>query len=360
MSDTPDPERPPLATGRPTPWWRADMHEDRRPFLLVRTRLKAALRAYFEAEGFLEVEASILQRSPGNETHLHAFRTERIWPDLTRETLYLHTSPEFSAKKLIAAGERRIVDFARVFRNRERSPIHANEFTMVEWYRAGETYDALMKDCARILAIAAEAGGRTRFAFGDRSIDPFAPPERVTLAEAFATHAGIDLLATLDLDGTPRREDLAEAARRAGIRLAEDDSWSDIFSRVLVEKVEPNIGRGRATILCEYPAPEAALARRSARDPRVSERFELYACGLELANAFGELTDPVEQRARFEADMDQKERLYGERYPIDEDLLEALSVMPPTSGIALGFERLAMLASGATRIDQVIWTPGPV
>lgn len=338
-------------------WWRPDIHQDRRPFLIVRNRLKAALRHFLEADGFVEVEGAILQVSPGNETHLHAFRTERVWPDLTRDTLFLHTSPEFSAKKLIAAGERRIFDFARVFRNRERSPTHANEFTMLEWYRAGETYEALMGDCAAILAIASEIGGRDTFVHGGIAIDPRLPPERLTLADAFSRHAGINLLATLSMDGVGDRQALADAATAAGIRVAADDSWSDIFSRVLVERIEPHLGRGRATILCEYPAPEAALARRSARDPRVAERFELYACGVELANAFGELTDPVEQKKRFVADMDEKERLYGERYPIDEDLLAALALMPPTSGIALGFDRLAMLAAGATRLDQVIWTP---
>lgn len=338
-------------------WWRPDIHQDRRPFLMVRNRLKAALRHHLEADGFVEVEGAVLQVSPGNETHLHAFRTERIWPDLTRDTLYLHTSPEFSAKKLIAAGERRIFDFARVFRNRERSPTHAHEFTMLEWYRAGETYEALMQDCAAILALAADIGGQDSFIHSGMSIDPRLPPERLTLAEAFSRHAGIDLLATLSAEGVGDREAMAMAAQAARIRVAADDNWSDIFSRVLVERIEPHLGQGRATILCEYPAPEAALARRSARDPRVAERFELYACGVELANAFGELTDPVEQKKRFEADMDEKERLYGERYPIDEDLLAALALMPPTSGIALGFDRLVMLAAGAMRLDQVIWTP---
>ena len=145
----------------------------------------------------------------------------------------------------------------------------------------------------------------------------------------------------------------------AGLRTAPDDSWTDLFSRVMVERVEPNLGIGRATILREYPISEAALARPSPRDGRVAERFELYCCGVELANAFGELTDPDEQRRRFEADMDEKEKIYGERYPIDEDFLAALAIMPEASGSALGFDRLVMLATGATRIDQVLWTPLP-
>jgi lysyl-tRNA synthetase class 2 len=228
---------------------------------------------------------------------------------------------------------------------------------MLEWYRAGETYEALMADCARILALAAETGGRRRFAWRGIETDPFAEPERLSLAEAFQRFAGIDLLATLAADGAGDRDALAAAARQAGLRVAEDDTWSDIYSGVLVEKIEPHLGRDRATILYDYPSAEAALARRTAHDPRVSERFELYACGVELANAFGELTDPVEQRRRFVAEMDEKQRIYGERYPIDEDFLAALALMPQASGIALGLDRLAMLATGASRVDQVIWTP---
>jgi lysyl-tRNA synthetase class 2 len=141
------------------------------------------------------------------------------------------------------------------------------------------------------------------------------------------------------------------------VRVADDDTWSDIFSKVLVEHVEPNLGQGRLTVLFEYPAPEAALARTKRADPRVAERFEVYACGVELANGFGELTDAAEQRQRFTAAMDEKQRRYGERYPLDDDFLAAVAHMPEASGVALGFDRLVMLASGALRVDQVVWTP---
>ncbi len=339
------------------PFWRPDIHADRRPALLARGRIKAALRRWFEARDFIEVEAAILQISPGNETHLHGFSTTLIDDAGAGHPYYLHTSPEFATKKLLSAGEPRIFDFARVFRNRERTALHHPEFTMLEWYRAGEDYEALMRDCAALLAEAAKAAGTTVLRWRGSEVDPFAEPERVTLHEAFARHAGIDLLATISGDGAVDREALAAQALAAGIRLAEDDSWSDIFSRVLSEKIEPQLGRGRATILCEYPICEAALARPKPGDPRVAERFELYACGVELANAFGELTDVDEQRRRFEADMDEKQRIYGERYPIDEDFLSALGVMPQASGIALGFDRLVMLATGARRIEDVLWTP---
>jgi len=338
---------------RPSPWWATAVHRDRRPVLLLRNRIQMALRHWFEAAGFVEADPACLQVSPGNETHLHAFATAEIALDGSpRQPLYLHTSPEFALKKLLAAGETRLFAFAHAFRNRERSALHHPEFTMLEWYRAGERYEALMADCATMLRLAAETAGVDRLTHRGVGVDPTLEPERLTLAEAFDRHAGIDLLATLgDADA------LRAAVSGRGIRTAPDDTWSDLFSRVLAECVEPQLGRGRATILCEYPIPEAALARPKPGDPRVAERFELYACGVELANAFGELTDAAEQRRRFQADMDEKERLYGERYPIDEDFLSALGQMPDASGIALGFDRLVMLATGAERIEQVLWSP---
>jgi lysyl-tRNA synthetase class 2 len=344
-------------TGR-SPWWAPHVHADRRTALLARRAIRNAVTAFFEAQGFVQVEAAILQVSPGNEAHLHAFATEIIAPASKRAALYLHTSPEFACKKLLAAGERRIFDFARAFRNRERGALHHPEFTMLEWYRAEEDYAAVMADCVDLLRIAAETVQVKALRFRDRSVDPFAEPERITVADAFARYAKIDLLATMTAHATDC-EALAAQACGAGIRIADDDTWSDIFSRVLVERVEPQLGIGRATILYEYPAVEAALARRKADDLRVAERFELYACGVELANGFGELTDAQEQRRRFEAEMAEKARVHGERYPLDEDFLAALALMPEASGVALGFDRLVMLATGASRIDQVIWTPLP-
>ena len=341
-----------MPDSRPSPFWSKHIHRDRRPFLLGRNRIVAALRGWFEAEGFLVVEPAALQVSPGNETHLHAFATEMIGPAGGRVPLYLHTSPEFAMKKLLAAGEERIVAFAPVYRNRERGPLHAPEFTMVEWYRAGAPHEAVMADAAALVAAAARAAGSDRLTWRGRTADPFAPPERLSVAEAFGRHAGIDLLATL---GQPAA--LISEAKRIGMRTADDDTWSDVFSRVLSERVEPALGLGRATLLCDYPAVEAALARVSPRDPRIADRFELYACGVELANGFAELTDVREQRRRFLADMDAKQRIYGERYPLDEDFLSALAEMPPASGVALGLDRLVMLATGAPHIDLVQWTP---
>lgn len=344
----------------PSPWWERGRHADRRPRLLARNRIVRAMRDWFDGHGFIEVDTPALQRSPGNEAHLHGFSTELLTTaGEVADRLWLHTSPEFACKKLLAAGEPRIACFAHVYRNRERGPLHHPEFTMLEWYRADEPYTQLMADCAELIALAAERAGAKRLAWRGREVDPELPFVRLTLAQAFAELAGIDLLASIDARGATDRETLAAAAVAAGIRIAADDGWSDIFSRVLVERIEPRLGQDRVTILDEYPAAEAALARRKPGDARVSERFELYACGVELANAFGELADPVEQRSRFLAEMDEKQLRYGERYPLDEDLLAALAAMPPASGIALGLDRLVMLATGARHIEEVLWAPVP-
>ncbi len=342
----------PADPAQPSPFWAKSVHEDRRPRLLVRARIRAALRGFFEGQGFTEVEPAALQLSPGNEAHIGGFATDFVTPDGLRQRYFLHSSPEFACKKLLAAGEEKIYALTPVWRNGERGPLHHPEFTMLEWYRAHTSYSALMEDCRAILELAAKTAGVSAFSYRGMTCDPFAEPERLTLCEAFARFAEIDLAACLD-----DREKLAQEAKRLGLRVVEDDHWSDLFSKILSDCIEPHLGQGRATVLDLYPLSEAALARPSPQDPRFAERFELYACGVELANAFGELTDAREQRLRFEKAMAERQRLYGETFPIDEDFLTALEYMPPASGIALGFDRLIMLATGAHHIEDVIWTP---
>lgn len=349
------PDRPPAISA--SPWWTPAVHADRRPVLLARNRIDAAFRSWLAAEDFVLVDPPGLQRSPGNETHLHAFATTLTGEDGESQTLYLHTSPEFSMKKLLAAGETRIASLGHVWRNRERSRRHHPEFTMLEWYRAGAPYDAVMDDCIRLIRLAAETARTPALRHRGQVCDPFAEPERLSVADAFSRHANIDLLATIGADGTTDAEALAAQMHTAGIPVPDEINWSYLFTLILTDRVEPQLGQGRITILDRYPASEAALARRTADDPRVAERFEIYACGVELANGFGELTDPAEQRHRFTLEMEEKSRLYGERYPIDEEFLAALALMPEASGIALGFDRLVMLATGADRIEQIIWVP---
>ena len=336
-------------------FWSTDIHAGRRPFLIARNEISRAVRDLFAVLEFVEVETATLQISPGNETHIHAMRTELISPT-GRDRRYLRTSPEFACKKLLAAGERRIFEFARCFRNRESGVVHHPEFTMLEWYRAHGHYELLMDDCMAMIACAAQTAGTRQFTFRDRSANPFAEPERMTVAEAFDRYAGIDLMDALPPEGPDSRQ-FAMMANDAGVNIPKDNSWVDIFSRVLVERIEPHLGIGRATVLDEYPAVMSVLARPKLGDTRVAERFEVYICGVEVANGFRELTDPVEQRRRLAAEMAEKERIYHERYPIDDDFIAALRSMPPSCGVALGFDRLVMLATGAQRIDQVMWTP---
>ena len=325
--------------------------------MLARAKIDARVRAWFAERDFLIVDPPGLQVSPGNETHLHAFATNMIGNDGEGWVRYLHTSPELTMKKLLAAGETRIASLQHVWRNRERSALHHPEFTMLEFYRAGQAYDFIIEDTLALIRLAAEVTGINQFNFRGRECDPHAEAERISVADAFMTHAGIDLLDTLDERSMNDGEKLAAQMERAGMSVPDDRSWSYLFTHILIDKVEPQLGNGRVTVLDRYPASEAALARRVPGDARVSERFEVYASGVELANGFGELTDAAEQRARFEAEMEEKARIYGERYPIDEDFLAALDFMPEASGVALGFDRLVMLATGAQRIEAVLWAP---
>jgi lysyl-tRNA synthetase class 2 len=340
-----------------TPWWHPERHADRRQGLLLRARVDAAIRQWLTERDFLIVDPPGLQRSPGNETHLHAFATTMIGNEGVGQAMYFHTSPEFTMKKLLAAGEQRIASLQHVWRNRERSALHHPEFTMLEWYRAGEGYDAIIADTLALIRLAAQTTGIAQFEYRGRTCEPLAEAERISVADAFLQFAGVDLLATMDADGTPDGVKLADQMLSKGMTVPDDRSWSYLFSLILMDKVEPNLGNGRVTVLDRYPACEAALARRVGDDRRVSERFEVYACGVELANGFGELTDAAEQRLRFEAEMAEKARLYGERYPIDEDFLAALDFMPEASGVALGFDRLVMLATGAQRLEAILWAP---
>lgn len=321
-----------------------------------------AVRRFFEVRGFAEVETPALQISPGMEPHLVAFETEIKEPlaAASSRRLYLHTSPEFAMKKLLAAGEPRLYQIARVWRNGERSATHHPEFSMLEWYRAGAAYRDLMADCEALLRTVFEAvqvalrGAPDAFVWRGARSAPAADWRYVTVAEAFDRHSGIDLLATAGEEAGALREE----AMRIGIRTGERDSWEDVFFRIFLDRIEPHLGIDAPTILYDYPVSMAALARPHPTDPRLAERFELYVAGLELANGFSELTDAAEQRRRFEADQARKRALFGYDYPIDEDFLAALEAgLPESAGIALGLDRLVMLATGAERIEDVLWAP---
>ncbi len=335
----------------PLPPWHPEAFAARLPFLARRAELTAQTRAFFTARGYREVETPALVPAPGAEVHLRAFATRyeaHLGQGVSRD-LWLRTSPELALKRLLVAGAGPIFELARVWRNGETSPRHTPEFTMLEWYRPGLGFDGLMAETEDyVRAVAPRI-----VAHGDATTDLSLPFERITMAEAFARCCnGLDIMGT---EGDAAR--LHAAAQAAGFTTRADEGWEDLFFRLLLEHIEPHLGRGRATFLTHWPAPQAALARRDPADPRAALRFELFVAGLELANAFDELTDAGEQRARFIADTAERRRISCERgWEVDEDFLMALEYgMPAASGIALGFDRLAMLVAGAREIADVMW-----
>lgn len=335
-------------------WWRPNNFTQKHPNLKVRGRIIKAIRAFFDDAGFDEVHTPVLQVCPTIDTHIHAFATDLKGVDLkVKKQLYLQTSPEFDMKKLLSAGMERIYQICPVFRNAEGSKRHSPEFTMIEWYRTHADYSDIMTDCEGVLRDCAKAAGITHYRYKEHECDPFQGGERLTVAEAFEKYAGITLVDYLgDKDGFRNK------VNALGLHIAEDDEWDDLFFRVMDAKIEPFLGMGRPTFLIDYPLSMASLSKKKHSDPGFAERFELYVCGIELANAFSELTDATEQQTRYEIDMAEKERLYGEHYPMDEEFIAALeSGLPPSGGIALGIDRLVMLATGAEDINDVLWAP---
>jgi lysyl-tRNA synthetase class 2 len=314
------------------PWERL---EDRMALLRRRGLLAQGVRAFFTARGYAEVETPYAVVAPGEEVHLRAVQAGG---------LYLNTSPEFAMKKLLAGGSGPIFQMARVWRDEPHSATHAPEFTMLEWYSLRADMAALMDETEALLRAVLPPEVTCR---GITS--SLARFERITVAEAFSRYAGVDVLATAG--------DAAALADGAGVALRAGEDWEDLFFRLLLERIEPHLGQAHPTFLTHWPAAQAALARRCPQDARVAERFELYCCGIELANAFVELTDADEQRARFVADRARRHALYGPDWAMDEEFLAAVARLPPCAGIALGFDRLAMLATGAARISDVLWLP---
>ncbi len=300
-------------------WWR--IHRIA-PFLRERAKIQRLIRRWFEDQGFLEVSTPILARCPGLEVHLHPIRAT-----VGSAERHLITSPEYHMKRLLAGGFEKLVYFGPAFRDDERGPHHLPEFTMLEWYRAGADPPEIMADVERVVALAM---GRSE------------PWTTLTVKDALRKFADLDL----DADDKKRRTKKATEERIDAIHLA------------LVERVEPALAALGNVHLIEWPAELASLAQLKEDDPTVSERFEAYVGGIELSNGFGELTDPAEQRARFEADLAERRRLKLPVFPIDENFLDALATgIPRCSGVALGFDRLVMKAVGARTLDDVVPFP---
>lgn len=315
----------------------------RLPRLKKRATIIAAVRDFFRERGFLEVETPCRVVCPGLETHLVALPAGN--------GRYLATSPELHLKRLLAAGSPPIFEIAHAFRGDEHGPWHLTEFSMLEWYRPNGTLDELMEDVERLVRTAVSAVGGKADPRGH--CDLSLPAERLTVREAFLRHAGIDLA-----EHRGQRE-LSQALDELGLAHDTDDSWDDLFFRIFLEKVEAQLGRGRMTFLREYPASQAALAKiRPDPEWPVALRFEVYADGVELANAFDELTDPVEQRQRHEADREARRKMGRETPPLDEAFLAALEAgHPPAAGIALGLDRLVALVLGSRSLHEVVAFP---
>jgi elongation factor P--(R)-beta-lysine ligase len=330
--------------------------EKRRANTRARARLSAEVRRLLGAAGYEEVETPSLVPAPGMEPHIHAFEARFVPEGGGAEVpLFLHSSPEYAMKRLLAEGFSRVFQLSRVFRNGEVSATHNPEFTMLELYRAGTDYRGVMADVERLVEGCARAllGGGTRAIRGGRAVELAAPFETLTMQEAFLRYARVDLAAC---DGDAGR--LAAAARAAGHHPGPGgEAFDDVFFRVMLDAVEPRLGTVRPTWLVDWPASMASLSKVKRDDPRWAERFELYAGGLELANGFTELNDASEQRARLVEEQDLRRRLGRRVYPLDEAFLEAVGRMPDAGGVAIGFDRLLMLLVGAESIEEVLLFP---
>ena len=341
-------------------WWRPDLylkHLDKR---LARQKVIRSIRSYFEKDDFFEVDTPALQISPGVEVHLKAFQTQFDNPLTGPQKFYLHTSPELTMKKLLTAGLPKIFQICHTYRNEGVSPTHSPEFTMLEWYRAGCDYTAMMKDTEALVRRAAKACGTKLLRRGNRTCDPFQPWEYLTIRDAFLKYTNIDIMKTVPDKPTlePDPTLLRKEAEKIGEKCSDSDRWEDIFFRIMLNHIEDKLGDTVPTILYEYPTCLGALARKKPDNPLVVERFEAYACGVELCNAFSELTDPAEQEERFVYDLAMKEKLYGDKYPIDQNFLDALRHgMPTSSGNAIGVDRLIMLITAADDIRDTQWAP---
>lgn len=339
-------------------WWTPKQYARRRPLLDIRAKVLRSVREHFWDQGFVEVQTPALQVSPGVDRHIRPIRgVVRGAFDSSAVERFLHTSPEFSMKKLLAAGEDKIFQICQVYRDGEEGHLHHPEFTMLEWYRAGETQDALIHDVKSLVDAACTASKSNLLRHEGKSADPRTDWICMTVADAFETFANIDILGLMDDPVRPSIAAFAAEVFAAGIRCAATDKWDDVFNRVMLERVEPALAPGPPALLTDFPTPVGALARQKPEDPRVCERVEAYICGVELANGFAELTDPIEQRERFGRDIADYEGLYGKAPPIDEDFLKALEHMPEAVGMALGIDRLVMLLTGADDIRDVLWAP---
>ena len=319
----------------------------------LRARVFKEIRRFFEKNDFIEIEAPVLTPYPTLDNNIHSIETQICDNTNCSYTMFLHTSPEHAMKKLLAAGARKIYFLGKVFRNRELTPLHNPEFTMVEWYRTSANYGHIQKDIENIIiAILQETHSTMHMEYRNNKKDLTRPRDRISMTDLFQEYAQLNLENCLNLYG------LQEAAQNIGIPFGKNEGWETLFFRIFIEKIEPHLGFPRPTFVVDYPAQLGLMAQRKENNSEWVERVELYIGGLELANGYSELVNPDEQRDRFIAELEKKQDEGYPHYPIDEELIESLNTgIPPCAGIALGVDRLIMLLTGKTNIHDVILFP---
>lgn len=331
---------------------------------IYRLRLKVIklIREFFWSQGYDETDTPVAVRYPGQEPYLNPIPIKLHDPDGREQRFYLQTSPEFAMKKLLAAGFDKIFQICRCFRDYEEfGGLHNTEFTMVEWYRAPGQLEEIEQDTEKLFKVIAKELGRQTVSYRERLVDLMGKWEKASLRELWRKYSGVDL------DNYLQTANLRELARDKGYKVVADDSYEDLFYKIFLNEIEPNLGWPQPIFVHDYPANMCSLSRRCEYDPKYAERFELYIGGLELANAFGELTEADKQREKLEVDKRKREQLGKEVYPIDPEFIQALrsgiatglSVEIPrngtAAGIALGVDRMVLLLSGANDINEVIF-----
>lgn len=335
-------------------WKRLIENPEKVEFLIKREKIIDSIRSHFKRDGFVEVDTPLLVKSPGMEPYLEVFETKILDSNRKAMPAYLLTSPEYAMKKLLVAGMSKIFTICKSFRNAEGlSSKHNPEFTIMEWYRKNDDYKEIMNDCEKLfLDIANDVLGSKYLDYKGKKYDLSRPWQRLSVAEAFEKYARIDVETLLD------ETKLIEAGRKRGFSIEKNTNWEQLYNQFFLNDIEPHLGEERPTIIYDYPASQASLARRKQEDPRFAERFEFYIAGIELGNAFSELTDWQEQLARFQAEREERSSLGKTLYEIDQDYISALKHgLPPTGGIAVGIDRIVMLFSGATDIRDVLVFP---
>lgn len=339
------------------PNWRR-LRDGRLDWSLFRSRhaMVRFLRDDFDSRGYLEAEAPLLVPCPTLDSNIRSLSVEVSSIDGRRRPFYLHTSPEYAMKKLMAAGAERLYFLGKVFRDGETTALHNPEFTLLEWYRAGASIADLLDETEDFIRrLAMRLTGSASVPYGDRVVDLSGPWPRVRMADLFRASTGADLDPRCGADG------LRRIASELGVFHNPDDDWETLFTRIYLERMEPGLGFDKPVFLTDYPSGLAMNARLRKDDPRWAERCELFIAGLELANGYTEITDPSEQRRRFESDLEKKRLENGSELPVDRELLEALEAgLPPCAGMALGVDRLVMLLLNREDIADVLIEPLPL